>query len=71
MGWRKVESNITYLIEEDISRPTPLMRITCRRCSMTSYSEGDVRHRYCGNCHQYHDAMAMEQNLNRRMAWAN
>lgn len=29
--------------------------ITCPQCGMTSYSLNDVRERYCGNCHQFHD----------------
>ena len=31
--------------------------ITCPVCSMTSYNVFDVRRRYCGNCHKYHDDM--------------
>lgn len=31
--------------------------ITCPQCGMTSYHPKDVEHRYCGNCHQYHDMM--------------
>ena len=28
---------------------------TCPRCHMTSYNPGDIRGRYCGNCHEWHD----------------
>jgi hypothetical protein len=31
--------------------------ITCPRCGMTSWNPNDVRERYCGNCHAYHDDM--------------
>lgn len=31
--------------------------ITCPQCGMTSHNPNDVRERYCGNCHQYHDTM--------------
>jgi protein-arginine kinase activator protein McsA len=31
--------------------------ITCPQCGMTSHNPNDVRARYCGNCHQYHDTM--------------
>lgn len=31
--------------------------ITCPQCGRTSYNPNDVRERYCGNCHQYHDTM--------------
>lgn len=31
--------------------------ITCPTCRMTSYNPNDVRYRYCGNCHEFHDQM--------------
>lgn len=37
-----------YLVEDDES-------ITCFMCGWTSYSEADIRERYCGNCHQFHE----------------
>ena len=33
--------------------------ITCPRCAMTSYNANDIRERYCGNCHQFHDEMVI------------
>lgn len=35
--------------------------ITCPQCNYTSYSVSDIRHRYCGHCHQHHKDMACEQ----------
>lgn len=32
-------------------------KITCPQCAMTSYNPNDIREKYCGNCHQYHDTM--------------
>jgi len=29
--------------------------ITCHTCNMTSFSRGDIRHKYCGKCHKYHN----------------
>lgn len=29
--------------------------ITCLRCGRTSHNPEDVRNRYCGNCHFFHD----------------
>lgn len=29
--------------------------ITCHVCKRTSYSLGDVEHRYCGHCKMFHD----------------
>lgn len=31
--------------------------ITCPQCSRTSHDPDDVRERYCGSCHQWHDQM--------------
>lgn len=31
--------------------------ITCPQCGMTSYHPEDVRHKYCGNCHEFHEDM--------------
>jgi ribosomal protein L37E len=33
--------------------------ITCPRCGATSYNLNDVKHRYCGACHQFHDDPAV------------
>ncbi len=29
--------------------------ITCHRCGLTSYNQRDIEHRYCGECHRFHD----------------
>jgi hypothetical protein len=29
--------------------------ITCGECGLTSHNPHDVAHRYCGNCHVFHD----------------
>jgi hypothetical protein len=34
--------------------------ITCPRCGMTSHNANDVRERYCGNCHLFHDDMLID-----------
>ena len=31
--------------------------ITCPQCGNTSCNQDDIRNRYCGKCHQIHDAM--------------
>lgn len=36
-----------------------LPSITCPVCHKTSYNLGDVQHRYCGFCHQFHDNMGV------------
>lgn len=35
--------------------------ITCPKCDMTSYSLGDVKHRYCANCDQFHDRLFRDE----------
>lgn len=34
--------------------------ITCPVCEMASYNPNDIRHEYCGNCHQYHEYLKRE-----------
>lgn len=29
--------------------------ITCNRCGRTSYNLNDVKHKYCGHCHVFHE----------------
>jgi len=29
--------------------------IKCLKCGMTSYNPNDVKHKYCGNCHEFHE----------------
>ena len=31
--------------------------ITCLVCGITSYNYNDIRHRYCGNRHEFHDTL--------------
>jgi hypothetical protein len=33
--------------------------IVCPKCGMVSHNPNDVRERYCGNCHSFHDQMAI------------
>ena len=30
--------------------------ITCLKCGRTSHNLNDVKHRYCGHCHVFHEA---------------
>lgn len=32
-------------------------KIVCPQCKMESYNPHDIEHKYCGNCHQFHDEM--------------
>lgn len=31
--------------------------ITCPRCGRTTYNPNDIRERYCGHCHAWHEGM--------------
>ena len=35
--------------------------IRCLICGMVSYNNNDVREKYCGNCHQFHDDLVFER----------
>ena len=34
--------------------------IVCPKCGMVSHNPNDVRERYCGNCHAFHDDLLLE-----------
>ena len=40
--------------------------ITCPLCLMTSYHPEDIAHRYCGNCHLFHDECEFKRRLAER-----
>ena len=29
--------------------------IKCLKCHLISFNEHDIKHKYCGNCHVFHD----------------
>lgn len=31
--------------------------ITCPKCKRTSYNPNDIREKYCGFCHDWHERM--------------
>ncbi len=37
--------------------------IKCLVCNMTSYHPVDVRERFCGNCHEFHDQRALRRRM--------
>lgn len=42
---------IKKLIEEHFPH------IRCPKCGMVSYNPNDIRERYCGNCHAFHETL--------------
>lgn len=40
----------------DIVRLLP-QSVTCPKCGRVSYNKGDIEHRYCVACHQFHAEM--------------
>ena len=43
-GYRFVRNALGYVIS-----------IQCCRCGLVSYNANDIRERYCGHCHRFHD----------------
>lgn len=41
--------------------------ITCPKCGWTSYNASDIKYRYCGNCHQYHEFLFVEEGDGQKM----
>lgn len=35
--------------------------IQCLVCESISYNKNDIREKYCGRCHQYHDILKLQQ----------
>tara|TARA_Y100000310_G_scaffold194428_2_gene194407 strand:+ start:3674 stop:4105 length:432 start_codon:yes stop_codon:yes gene_type:complete len=50
-GFDPLWSQKTYELVEDRGSPG----IKCLRCNRTSYHPEDVRQRYCGYCHEFHN----------------
>ena len=42
------------------ARGDPAHSITCPKCGWTSYNENDIEKEYCGNCHQFHKFLGVE-----------
>lgn len=38
--------------------------ITCPRCKMVSYNSNDIEHKFCGNCHEWHEYMNDKKPVN-------
>lgn len=41
--------------DEPITPIDQVPKITCPKCGKTSFNPTDVRVKYCGNCHAYHN----------------
>jgi hypothetical protein len=37
--------------------PDAAVSIVCPQCGFRSYNPHDIEHRYCGQCHQFHDQL--------------
>lgn len=58
----------TYTINYTNGEPRS---ITCHVCSMTSYNENDISHKYCGMCHEFHDVLALRERDSGVTSWRN
>lgn len=61
LTWLRVRIYTLLLVLKLIEdRPEP-ESITCPQCGRTSFHPVDVRERYCGACHRFHDQMLCPQ----------
>jgi hypothetical protein len=42
--------------------------ILCLDCGLISFNPNDVRERYCGNCHEFHDAKEVKARVREHFA---
>jgi len=55
LGADRIRYQLVYSATRDGQvSPTPV-GIRCLRCGRVSYNLNDVRERYCGACHRFHD----------------
>lgn len=47
---------VTYKISRNEDN---VERITCLICNMTSYHPQDIKHKYCGMCHDFHSQLRL------------
>jgi hypothetical protein len=45
----------TYELAYPLRQSLGSLAIRCLICGMISYHPEDVRHRYCANCHRFHE----------------
>lgn len=57
MGDTVKEVGRTFLVLEK----NGYLSIKCRVCGLTSGNENDVKHKYCGNCHKFHEQFENER----------
>jgi len=50
------KSNVTY----EILTINDQQVIKCLVCGWSSYNTNDIKHLYCGHCHQWHDELERE-----------
>ncbi len=49
---QKARAQLGYTIE---TATNAAPSITCHECGRTSFNESDIKHKYCGYCHKYHE----------------
>lgn len=57
---QKSKAELATVIDEVFRLREELARekgITCPQCGMTSYNLNDIKEKYCGHCHQWHEDM--------------
>ena len=41
--------------------PEEFDHIKCPKCRGVSYNTNDIKHKYCGHCHEWHEDMNLEK----------
>lgn len=59
VDWKEVARALTHAARPK-QRKEDFPSITCPRCGWTSYNPGDIEHRYCGHCNNFHDQMSLD-----------
>lgn len=52
---RKPEKKKTYEIIISQGTQGTFKGIKCFTCGLTSWNEHDIKEKYCGNCHKFHE----------------
>ena len=55
-----VKKGKTYFLDTACSKLGFMPKITCLVCNKTSYHPQDVKNKYCGNCHIFHEEIINE-----------
>jgi hypothetical protein len=57
-----IQQKYDEIIRNEMWRnPKEFPSIKCPQCRMVSYNENDIKHKFCGNCHEWHEFMKVDK----------